>query len=308
MQGLELAEHYFRECGVPWIEERFPDYRERIGTGLVGAGSECFGFDDEISRDHDWGPGFCLWLSAEDFRAIGPRVQEELAALPTSFSGFQPRREGTWGAGRTGAFAIGDFYRRFIGLDRPPRSLAEWRAIPEDHLATATNGRVFTDPLGEFSRLREELLGFYPADVRLKKIAARCMSIGQAGQYNFPRCAERREIVAARIAEARFCSDVISFVFLLNRRYAPFYKWMHRAVRPLPLLGEVVHGLLADLVAGYGFAKKVQLMEEVCGQLAQGLRAEGLSDSPSEALVEHGPCVQRKIHDPELRRIDVWIE
>lgn len=308
MRGLELAECYFRECGEPWLEGRFPEHRERIAAGLVGVGSECFGFDDEISRDHDWGPGFCLWLTAEDFREIGSRLREEWSALPASFAGFSARRESAWGSGRIGAFEIGEFYRSFIGLDRPPRTLAQWRAIPESHLATATNGKVFADPFGAFTRFREALLDFYPEDVRRKKIAARCMTIGQAGQYNFARCAERREIVAARIAEANFCSDVTSLVFLLNRRYAPFYKWAHRALEPLPLLGEAMHRLLHDLVASMGFAKKIQLMEEICAHLVDALRSQGLSDAASDALVEHGPAVQRAIRDPELRRMDVWIE
>ena len=93
VRGLDLAERYFRECGRPWLAERCEDRCERIAAGLVGAGSECFGFDDEISRDHDWGPGFCLWLPAEDFRAIGPRLREEWAALPATFEGFDARRE-----------------------------------------------------------------------------------------------------------------------------------------------------------------------------------------------------------------------
>jgi hypothetical protein len=57
-----------------------------------------------------------------------------------------------------------------------------------------------------------------------------------------------------------------------------------------------------------GFAKKIQIMEEICAHLVRTLRAEGLSDSPSDALVEHGPAIQRTIRDPELRQIDVWIE
>ena len=53
MKGLELAKAYYEEYGRPMIREKFPDYEGRIAVGLAGEGSECFGYDDEISRDHD---------------------------------------------------------------------------------------------------------------------------------------------------------------------------------------------------------------------------------------------------------------
>lgn len=61
MQGLEIFARYFHTVGLPMLAERFPGHVKRIAAGLVGDGSDCFGFDDKISRDHDWGPGFCLW-------------------------------------------------------------------------------------------------------------------------------------------------------------------------------------------------------------------------------------------------------
>ncbi len=315
MKGLDLAERYFSAAGAPMIRERFPGYEGKIAAGLVGMGSECFGFDDEISRDHDWGPTFCLWLTRADYEAIGDRLQREFDSLPQAFAGFGPRQESAWGRGRSGVFEIGQFYRQFIGLDHPPENLREWRIIPEVNLATATNGRVFTDPLGEFTSFRERLMEFYPEDIRLKKIASRCMTIAQAGQYNYMRCVRRREYVAAHWNEAKFVSDLISLVFLLNRRYHPFPKWMHRAMTDLSILGAVMHDRLLQLVTitegtdGQTlYERKAHSMEEMCRLAIEELRREGLSDSPSDFLLEHGPVVQRRIQDSQIRAIDVWAE
>lgn len=63
MKGMELARDYFMQYRRPMLEERFEAYMSRITIGLCGEGSECFGFDDEISRDHDFGPAFCLWTT-----------------------------------------------------------------------------------------------------------------------------------------------------------------------------------------------------------------------------------------------------
>ena len=71
MKGLEISEKFFYEYGLPMIEKEFSEYKDRIAAGLVGHGSECFGFDDEISTDHDFEPGFSLWITAEDERKFG---------------------------------------------------------------------------------------------------------------------------------------------------------------------------------------------------------------------------------------------
>ena len=313
MKGLELSEAYYKQVGAPIIEREFPEFRNRIAAGLVGEGSECYGFDDEISRDHDWGPSFCLWLTKNDYQQIGSILQEEIDGLPKQFKNTGHRQESQFGHSRVGVLEIGSFYRRFIGIDHAPVSLNEWRRIPEVNLAAATNGKVYVDPLGEFTSIRDILKGFYPEDVRLKKIASRCMSIAQSGQYNFARCVKRKEYVAAHSAEAKFVEDAISLVFLLNRRYRPFYKWMHKALKDLPILGELVHNKILDLVlihdGGLGedlYYRKNAVIEDISQILIEELRRQELSDSQSDFLLDHGPIIQERIQDPDIRAMPVW--
>ncbi len=307
MKGLDLAERYFEAVGFPMLKQEFGPYVERMAAGLVGDGSECFGFDDSISQDHDWGPGFCLWLEKADHEKIGEKLQSALDRLPKTFEGCGPRKTSAWGDGRVGVFEVSAFYRRFLGLDRVPVDLDVWLLLPENALAACTNGRVFRDPLGEFTSWREALIAFYPEDVRRKKIAARCMTIGQAGQYNFPRCVRRGELFAARYAETKFCADVLSMVFLLNRRYTPFYKWMHRAVGNLPVLGGWIRDGITGLIAEPDFAKREERIEEICSALIGELRRQELSTHSSTFLPDHGPAIQTTIRDEALRARNVWV-
>ena len=312
-QGLELCFRYYADIGAPMLSERFPEYVDRIAAGLVGDGSECFGFDDAISRDHDWGPGFCLWLTAPDEAAIGSALQGAIEALPQTFAGVAGRNTSRLVHRRTGVFEIGRFYQRFLGIDRPPETLDEWRRLPESYLAAATNGRVFCDPLGAFTAFREKLLVFYPEDIRLKMIASRCMTMAQAGQYNYQRCLKRGEYVAAQRAEAQFIDAAISMVFLLNRRYKPYYKWMHRAVRELPVLGAAIHHLTEELVTCPDrhrgpalYRQKVHLIERICARVIAVLKDQELSTGTSDFLLDHGPQVRSRIQDPGISALDLW--
>jgi hypothetical protein len=301
MKGLAVAEGYYRDCGAPMISQHFSAFADRIAVGFVGPGSECFGFDDELSRDHDWGPGFCIWLTSEDHGRIGRALQEEYDKLPGTYRGFGPRIASPGEEGRVGVSTIKGFYTTYTGLDHPPESLGEWLHIPEQSLAVCTNGRVFRDARGEFTRWRNHLMGFYPEDIRLKKIASRCITIAQSGQYNFERSIKRGETFAVHYAEIKFCSDVISLLFLLNRRFAPFYKWMHRAMIDLPLLGRQMHTLILELISENTVEMKKQVIDRICALLVDELRREKLSDSQSDFLLDHAHIIHSRIQDETLR-------
>lgn len=301
MKGLDLADAYYRQYGQNMISERFPMFADRIAVGLFGPGSECFGFDDQWSRDHDWGPGFCLWLTDDDYASIGEALQVAYERLPGRFMGFGPRLSSPGEEWRVGVNRVGDFFTRLTGLNRHPESIDDWLRIPEHALATCINGRVFADPLKEVTRWRQAIGNYYPEDIRLKKIASRCITIAQSGQYNYPRALQRGESFAAAAARTQFCTDMISLVFLLNRRFAPFYKWLHRAVADLPLLGSEVHAQINELLTSTDPRHKAHLMTAMARRASQALRDQGISDTSSDFLLDHAPVVHGRIKDVRLR-------
>jgi len=305
MKGLRLAELYYNEFGSAMIKEKFPEYQDRIAVGLVGDGSDCFGFDDEQSRDHDWGPGFCLWLEMDDFQKIGRSLSNEYAKLPQQYKGVK-RVPSQWGQGRVGVVEIGAFYKQFIGVPQSPQSLERWLYLPENNLAVCTNGKVFADPLGEFSKIRGSLLQFYPEDVRISLISSRCQSAAQAGQYNYSRSVSHQESFAARYAEVKFSADIMSLLFLLNKEYAPFYKWRHRAVRNLQILGGFMHSKINELIETNEPKYKISIIEDISAAIIKELHKQGLSDSKSDFLLDHCPAIHSHIKDAKLKSRNVW--
>jgi hypothetical protein len=301
MKGLALSRLFYEQIGAPALEARFPGYQDQLAVGLVGEGSECYGFDDEISRDHDWGPGFCLWLTDEVADDIGAEMQAVYNALDPAPLGYGRRNTTAEGAGRVGVLRIGEFYANYTGLNGIPQTLREWRRIPEHFLSVATNGQVFHDGPGRFSAIRANLLGFYPEDLRIKKIAARAAIMAQAGQYNYSRCVKRGEYVAAALALAEFSRATCSMIHLLNKRYTPYYKWMHRNLRELPKLSEC-YGLLTELhIAGVGlYGRNVERIERICAAIVRELRQQRLTDEDDDFLLAHGSGILSRISDDAL--------
>lgn len=114
--GLALCRAYYEEYGRPMIHEKFAAYEDKIAVGLCGEGSDCFGYDDEVSRDHDWGPGFCMWMNIEVYDEIGKSLQKAYEALPKEFMGFH-RVETKRGRGRMGVCTIAGFFQRILGTE-----------------------------------------------------------------------------------------------------------------------------------------------------------------------------------------------
>ena len=91
MKGIEISKAYFEEYGKPMLETDFSEALPYLCVGLVGSGSECFGFDDEVSRDHDFEPGFCIFIPGEDVldRRTEFLLERAYAKLPKEFMGLK---------------------------------------------------------------------------------------------------------------------------------------------------------------------------------------------------------------------------
>lgn len=315
MKGLELARKYY-DTYIEQLLAKVPEARGRFAAGLIGEGSQCFGYDDEISQDHDFGPGFCIWLTDADFEAFGQKLQQAYDALPDEFEGFS--RKGFIAKDRMGVMTISRFYEQFTGFaDGQPQTVLDWLFLPENQLAAATNGEIFEDGPGFFSGIRAKLLRFYPEDVRRKKIAARAAIMSQAGQYNLLRCIKRQDSVAATLALARFTESTISMAHLLEGRYTPFYKWGFHSLQQLELgrsftrhlnrIPELESSLYeGDFVKAHNQA--FAITESICKETVKELHRQGLSTVPSAFLQDHLAEIMDGIVDDRLRSLPPMLD
>lgn len=328
--GMQLAKEYWQTYGKQLLElPKFRDYKNRIAAGLVGHGSECYGFDDEISRDHDFGPGFCLWLTDEDYAKIGDDLQAAYNDLPQEYAGFgsreeTPRAKSCESSKRVGVFSISEFFENITGFSAAPSKNEPhlWLSLSEPTLAAATNGQIFADPLGEFSKTRQSFK-LMPDDVRISLISRRLGMMAQAGQYNVPRMLARKDGAAAWLSINEFVRSTTSIVFLLNNPisagYLPYYKWQFAALRKLSArmasrLSGVANQLeslmrlsSAACFGGIGFgegtkgsseaeSKINEIIQNVCNEVVQELKYQGLSDCNETFLEWQRPYVEAHIN------------
>ena len=301
MRGLDEARAFYEEYGRPMLHAEFPELESRVAVGLVGRGSECYGFDDEVSRDHDFARGFCLWLTDEDDLRHGVALSRAYRSLPLPAAS----QHSALGEDNCGVHRIAFFYRRYTGSTGAPESWQQWLSLPAYALAEATNGQVFRDDLGAFSAVREQLLHGMPEDVRKKKLAARLIEMAQSGQYNYRRCLQHGEEGAAALELADFVRAACGAVYLLEKRHMPYTKWMLRGMDALPKLGHLRTALEFLLTGEDDPALREGVIEDICATVSAELCAQGLSDGTWDYLEPHAFAVQGKIQNPEIRALHV---
>ena len=316
--GLMIAEMFFEECGLPMLKDQFAPYLDRIAAGLAGQGSECFGYDDRISRDHDFAPGFCLWIDEALMPQIGARLQAAYDALPVKAFilrhridvGMAPDESLMTGARahRVGVHSIEEFYYERTGMAEAPTTPQHWLKTPQMYLAEAVNGKVFRDPQGRFSRLRAAWQRLYPEDILRKKVAADCAMAAKTGQFNYERSLRRGDVQAAYACVTEFIYKATAALFLLNGRYMPYYKWRARAMQDFTVCREAAD-LLAELsqLPEAEKRRKIDLIERVCAVIRAEIVSRGWSHSYSDYLLDHAKEIMKTIRDPDIASWNVFV-
>lgn len=305
MKGLELSRKYFEAFGAPMLRDSFPEYEEMIAAGLTGSGSECYGYDDDISVDHDFEPGFCLFIPGEDIvdRKTAFQLERAYAKLPAEFEGYTRLKMSPVGGQRHGVIRIEEFFQERIGCLPEELTPERWLRLPEPVLAEAVNGEMFQDRLSLMEDQRD-ILRRMPEEIRRKKLAGHLLMMAQSGQYNYTRCIRHGEPGAAQLAVLEFTRHAMATLFLLNGRYMPYYKWSFRALREIP--GQEKNAsLLEDLICTGNdpdtAETKYGRIEALASEIIDMLQAQDLTRAICGDLEKHAYSVNDSIRDSWLR-------
>lgn len=312
MNGLELAKGYFEEFGKPMLESEFADILPLLAAGFVGSGSEHYGFDDEVSQDHDFEPGFCIFIPEEN--AVDSRrafqLERAYAKLPKEYGGVKRQQISPVGGNRNGVIRTADFYTKLIGSANGELTAAQWLRLPDYALAEAVNGEVFFDNYGEFSRIREALICM-PEDIKLKRLAGNLLIMAQSGQYNFVRCLKHGEPEAAQLACTEYVKSAMKATFLLQDRYMPYYKWSFHALRGLfgtkELSDKLSFLLFGDNHDDAVAERKYDVIEEIASETIAQLQDRNLTDAICGDLEKHAYSVNDRIIDGNIRNMNILI-
>ncbi len=313
VKGLDISQAYYYYCGKPVFEKKFPEIYSFLAFGLVGMGSECLGLDDEISRDHDFGPGFCIFVPGSLYASYGEALEESYQGLPETFLGMK-RNETKEGKNRVGVIIIEDFFKGMTGYSHGPQSNDDWLGIEECWLLCASNGMIFSDPVKEFTIIYQHIKDYYPQPVYDKKLAAALVKMAQSGQYQYPRCMIRGDIYSAKMYLYEFIQSTMQLLYLMNHQYMPYTKWQFKMAESfdkgqdiLALVKELMEMPMTDL-STYKNAAMVNpedpcaaCIESIASKVVEWLNNEGLTDSHDQYLEVHAYIVQSRIEDQELR-------
>ena len=300
ISGTELSRRFYGELVRPWLTGAFPDLRH--AAALIGAGSELLGFDDEMSRDHDWGPRLQIFVSESDCADHAQTIVAAFADIaPQTFLGapigFQDQRQPSPPRAQAAAcdirhglevWTLETWLRRQLSLEPgEPRDNLTWLGLAEQRLLGLTAGAVFHDDDGRLTALRAGLAAF-PLDVRLYKLACQWRRIAEEQAF-VGRAGSNGDDLGSRIIAARLARDVMRMAFLIEGRYAPYPKWFGKAFAALPCAPALIPALNRVLAVPDWKPREVALAEAYL-TLARLHRARGLGGDFEPAI---GPYFSR---------------
>lgn len=327
LKGMTLAREYYEQFGraafQKWETEwNSQDGQERVDLSefsfaKAGEGSECFGVDDIFSMDHDFGPGFCIFVTREQYDRFGKELEKVYDALPEYYRGFSKPGK-ILSAPRNGVIVLEDFFSRILSLnERELEFLMRFQTLPEDtwlrmedwRLKTVTNGEVFDGRDSLFGRIYVSLQKGYPEEVRRRKIAQKLGEICQEGQYNYQRLMQRQDIYGASLMVHSFEEHVMELLYLVNGVYAPHKKWMSKEADKL-VKGEKILAFVKSLMlkipdtASYRIREQIDwigttnkedevltTISEIAAEIVKLLKEEGYTKSGALYLEQQIPYV-----------------
>lgn len=225
--ALELSGAFYSQAVRPILAG------QPHAAALLGWGSDVLGYDTERSTDHGWGPRLQVFLPGGEQESWWvARLDEQ---LPQEFRGW-PVRYG-WDDAPARHWVTVATLRTWtsahLGVDATTGlSTLDWLAIPQHRLLGVVAGAVYADDDDALKALRDDL-AWYPDQIWYWLLACQWRRVAEQEAF-VARTAEVGDDTGSAITAARQAREIMRLALLLQKRYAPYSKWLGTAFARLP--------------------------------------------------------------------------
>jgi hypothetical protein len=217
-----------------------------------------------------WGPRLVLFLPVEDFENTNQEVDKILRQeLPVRFHGYSTHfgkpnledngtrlsmdiEEGPVDHLIT-IETISGYWQKTARIDpwREP-TVTEWLTISQQQLLEWTAGKVFHDDLG-LEAVRQRF-AWYPQDVWLYMLASQWAQLAEIEAF-VGRTWQLRDFLGSQLVATQIVEKLIHLCFLMERRYAPYAKWLGTSFKELQCYPEM-QPLLASILSAPDYSQR----------------------------------------------------
>ena len=325
--GLKLCELFYQDQVRPILNEEFPNLR--YSAAVIGWGSEVLELDTAMSRDHHWGPRVLLFLTPQDDSKLKHRISQSLSNnLPYEFMGYstsfsKPERNGVRLPVKikrgpvnhmVQIFTLKSFFEARLNFYPSKKiKVTDWLTFPQQRLLEIVSGKVYHDGLGELQKIRAKL-EFYPRDVWLYLLAAQWTKISQEEAF-VGRTGDVGDELGSQVVAARLVREIMKLAFLMEKKYAPYSKWLGTAFGKLKI-GNKMTPVLRDVLLAKTWNTRERKLAQAYSIVARQHNALKITKPlPTKVtkyfgrpyLVIHGDAfasaIREAIRDPKVKSI-----
>jgi hypothetical protein len=306
LPAAELSRAFYVEVVRPRLGDR------PHSAALLGWGSDVLGYDTERSTDHGWGPRVLVFL--EDGGDVDEVQRSVCAQLPERFDGW-PVRFGWDAVEATDHVTVTTLPHWLVGqlgIDATSgMSTLDWLLAAQQQLLGVVAGAVYADDTGQLGAVRRSL-AWYPEEVWRWLLACQWHRLAQEEAF-VARTAEVGDETGSAVIAARLVRDIMRLALLIERRYAPYPKWLgtafarghHADDLPAQLAGAVAASDVAAREAGLAKAYALVARRHNDAGITEPLDAAigPYYERPAQVLMadRFAEACLATVTDPELR-------
>lgn len=295
--GLDLSERFFVGIVKPLLEEYYPSLE--YTACRLGYGSDVLGLDTNQSRDHDWGPKFDLLLENETLidelnRFFQEHLREKfIDGYSTQFEPFVEEnghitlinvsRSSSQTCHAIRLMTLKEFFREYLNypIEQIEPTIEDWLTFPSQHLLTITRGRVFHNSKHVDIQTIRSRLTFYPDEIWLYLIACIWQRIGQE-EHLMGRAGQAEDELGSALIAHRLIRDIIRLIFLLEKQFYPYPKWLGTAFRRWTTYGLEFEPILRQVQLAKTWQEREEHLSTAYQRLATITREKLHIDIPTE--------------------------